>query len=248
MKFLKHLLENPFITATGLAALPHSTWSLGTLFSGKQPESLGWEFFGWVLPAFFMAFALDVGQISTSAKIRHKGLNWRRGVAFFAFSIATYYLQFLYIAHHMPALDITTGVSAFHQLAVMTARDAAIWILPLLLPLSTMLYTIGDGDDKEQPTASTLPEPPLEVSKVSPPLIEEKNSEIESSVMLTEEIIQEPVYLIECEDCGWAREYDNEKAANRAMRTHKTLHCSKRLESEKVSQNGHGDYKVDTLG
>jgi hypothetical protein len=239
MKFLKHLLENPFITFTGLAALVHSTWSLGTLFSGVQPLGDMWLWTAWVLPAFFIAFALDVGQISTSAKIRHYGLNWQRGLAFFVFSVATYYLQFLYIAHHMPSLAIAAGVSDFHQWAVVTARDAAIWILPLLLPLSTMLYTISDGDVKAEPKADE-PEILIETPKKDEkPLIEEKVREIESSVMLTEEIIQEPKYQAECDDCGWSVEYPNKKKADRALRTHQTLHCTKGLWGEKMLDNGH---------
>jgi len=171
VKFLKHMSENLFITFTGIAALVHSTWSLGTMFSGVAPSGDWLTYAAWVLPAFFVAFAMDVGQISTSAAIRHNGLTWQRGLAFFVFAVATYYLQFLYIAHHMPLLPIAQGVSEFHQWTVVTARDAAIWILPLLLPLSTMLYTISDGDSKEQAIAPTLPEPSLEVTIPTRPMI-----------------------------------------------------------------------------
>jgi hypothetical protein len=240
MKFLKHMSENLFITFTGIAALVHSTWSLGTMFSGIAPNGDWWAYAAWVLPAFFVAFAMDVGQISTSAAIRHNGLTWQRGLAFFVFAVATYYLQFLYIAHHMPLLPIAQGVSEFHQWTVVTARDASIWILPLLLPLSTMLYTISDGDKKEQAIAPTLPEPTLDISMPLIPLIEEKVTEIESSSMLSQEIIQEPKYQAYCDDCGWTVEYPNEKKANRALNTHKSLHCTKGYEElQIVSQDGH---------
>lgn len=229
MKFLKHMSENLFITFTGIAALVHSTWSLGTMFSGKAPEGDLWALAGWLLPAFFVAFAMDVGQISTSAAIRHNGLTWQRGLAFFVFAVATYYLQFLYIAHHMPALQIATGVSAWHLWAVETGRDAAIWILPLLLPLSTMLYTISDGDGKEQSKAKQQ-DANFSIVTVDKPLIEQKVTEFESSVMLTEERIQEPKYLAECSNCGWSKEYEDSAKASRALRTHQSLHCSKRHE------------------
>lgn len=159
MRFLKHLIENPFILFTGLAALVHSTWSLGTLFSGEAPI-MGVQWVFWVMPAFFIAFALDVGQISTSAKIRHGGLTWRRGLTFGTFSLAVYYLQFLYIAHHMPALEIAAGISAVHRGAVTVARDLAIWFLPSLLPLSTFLYTLSD--DRQ-----TIDEPVLQLEVVA---------------------------------------------------------------------------------
>jgi hypothetical protein len=157
MKFFRHMSENMFITFTGIAALVHSTWSLGTFFSGQAPDSGDWlAYTGWIVPAFFVAFAMDVGQISTSAAIRHDGLNWQRGITFFAFAVTTYYLQFLYLAHHTPLVDIASGVSPEHRPAVEIMVNARIWILPLFLPLSTMLYTISNGDKKEQTTAPAL--------------------------------------------------------------------------------------------
>lgn len=238
MKFLKHMSENLFITFTGIAALVHSTWSLGTMFSGVAPAWPSWDYMAWVLPAFFVAFAMDIGQISTSAAIRHNGLTWQRGVTFFVFALATYYLQFLYIAHHLPLMELAKGISESHKETVQVSVDAAIWILPLFLPLATMLYTISDGDVKQQPNLHE-PEPLTEKPKNDEQIFTEvKERDIEASVMLAEEIIQEPVYLVMCEDCGWSREYDDEKAANRGMRTHKHLHCSKRHEIEKVGQNG----------
>lgn len=236
MKFLKHLLENPFITFTGLAALVHSTWSLGTLFSGIQPSGDAWQWAAWVIPAFFIAFALDVGQISTSAKIRHYGLNWQRGLAFFVFSVATYYLQFLYIAHHMPSLEIAAGVSDFHQWAVVTARDAAIWILPLLLPLSTMLYTISDGDMKEQKPVS---EPAIVIEKLKQDeqaMLEEKSTVFASPSI---EVIPMPTFTAHCDDCGWQKDYTDSKFADRGLNTHKSIHCPAKKAEKLVEQNGH---------
>ena len=46
MKLSKHLTEQPFILATGLAALVHSTWSLGTLFTGAQSILAIYQGFG----------------------------------------------------------------------------------------------------------------------------------------------------------------------------------------------------------
>jgi len=239
MKFLRHMSENLFITFTGIAALVHSTWSLGTMFSGVAPSGDWWAYLGWVIPAFMVAFAMDVGQISTSAAIRHNGLTWQRAVTFCVFAVATYYLQFLYIAHHLPMLELAQGLSTVHRDNVKTAVDAAIWILPLFLPLSTILYTLSGGDKKEQPIAPTSPEPTILVAKQEQPLIEEKVTEIESSIILTEERIQEPTYTADCEACGWTNDYLSPKTAARALNTHKSLHCSKRHEVEIVSQNGH---------
>ena len=141
MRILKHLLEQPFVFATGAAALIHSTWALGTFFSGEQPE--GWHLIGWIVPALLIAFALDVGQIATSHEIRTHGLNFARGVTFMVFALATYYLQWLYMAHHMPALELSPGISAGMSGMALSLRDMAIWVIPSLLPLSTLLYTFS---------------------------------------------------------------------------------------------------------
>ncbi len=61
-KFLRHLSAQPFIVATGFAALIHSTWSLGTFFSGEQPHDPV-QFIFWLIPALLIAFSLDIGQI-----------------------------------------------------------------------------------------------------------------------------------------------------------------------------------------
>lgn len=239
MKFLRHLFEQPFIAATGFAALIHSTWALGTFFAGIEPERWTIDWWGWLLPALLIAFSLDVGQISTSMKIRESGLKLGNVLAFLVIALFTYFLQFLHLAHHMPDLPLAAGISESHRYAALWLRDFAIWLIPALLPLSTLLYTFSTDDNKEQPIAPTHPEPTILVGKQEQPLIEEKVTEIESSIILTEERIQEPKYLAECEDCGWCKQYDDSAKASRALRTHKHLHCSKREELVKISANGH---------
>ena len=163
-EFFRHAMGQPFVFATGLAALVHSTWALGTLFSGQQPE--GWHLLGWLIPALLIAFALDVGQIATSSEIREHGLTIGRGVTFFVFAMATYYLQWLYIAHHMPALEIAAGVSATAKATAVYMRDAALWIIPGFLPLATVLYTFSG---KHAPVTQKVDEPaPIEISPVLP--------------------------------------------------------------------------------
>lgn len=173
MKFLKHLFENPFISATGAAALVHSTWALATLFAGEQPEGI-WHLLGWLLPALLIAFALDVGQIATSAEIREHGLSFARGVTFLVFSGATYYLQWLYIAHHMPALELAPGISEIAHNTAVYMRDAALWLIPALLPLSTLLYTFSGGKRRNQPVLreseaiSENPPKTVEIARIEP--------------------------------------------------------------------------------
>lgn len=234
MKALKHMMENPFVTGAGISALAHSTWSLGTLFSGVMPVIAFDEFttyFSWLywfVPAFLIAFAMDIGQIDTSRKIRHDGLTWQRGLTFFVFAIATYYLQFLYIAHHMPALQIESGISDLHRFAVTELRNGAIWILPALLPLSTLLYTLADDkQDVKEPVQAIGQEESIEeheivVTDITP--------------VLAEWIVDpEDLHISTCEDCGWeCVPKDNAKSARMALQAHRGQHCEilkiKRLE------------------
>lgn len=168
MKALRHAFGQPFITATGAAALVHSTWALGTLFSGIQPDPATEfvHYMGWLIPALLIAFALDVGQIVTSAEIREHGLTYGRGLTFFVFAGATYYLQWLYIAHHIPALEIGAGVSEIARGTAISLRDAALWIVPALLPLSTLLYTLSG---KQEQVVTPVAAPITNVSPVAPP-------------------------------------------------------------------------------
>lgn len=163
---LQHVRENLFITATGVAAFVHTTWAIGTLFGGRQPlvtasvdTDLGiwlaqsWALMAWLVPPMLIAFALDVGQIVTSYRIRRDHLKGRKPynkyVTFAVFAVATYYLQWAYMAHHLPALTLAPGVRAEWRHFVGVVRDLSLWIVPLLLPLSTMLYTISDMDEAE---------------------------------------------------------------------------------------------------
>lgn len=157
---LKHLLRSPFVSATGAAAFVHSTWALAVIFGGLHPEIASPADFArwlaWVAPAAMIAFALDVGQINTSVQIARLHAQRRRPLAkyftFLVFAVATYYLQWYHLIHHMPALDFSPGIQVTPLIAAL--RTAAIWIIPALLPLSTLLYTFSHTEDKEveQPT------------------------------------------------------------------------------------------------
>lgn len=158
---LKSLWEHKFIAATGVSALIHSTWTLGTLFSGEQPSGL--QLVGWLIPAFLIAFALDMGQIATSAEIRHNGLTKSRALTFVVFALATYYCQWIYMAHHMPALAIAAGVSEVHRQLAVSMRDLALWVIPAFLPISTVLYTFSN---KKIETPAVQDVPQIEIKPV----------------------------------------------------------------------------------
>lgn len=228
MKILKHMVEMPFVAATGAAALVHSTWALGTLFAGEQPESV-LHLIGWLIPALLIAFALDVGQIATAAEIRSHGLTATRGITFVVFALATYYLQWLYIVHHMPSLALSEGVRASWGATATWLRDAAVWFIPALLPLSTLLYTFSGTDEKRhkkpvgesvQVAAPTAPELPENV-----PIEDEKLADVLQQLEEDTQPIEVDVYTAVCEDCGWTKDYTSQSSADSGLRTHQTRHC-----------------------
>lgn len=235
MKAIKHMLENPFIAGAGIAALTHSTWSLGTLFSGLMPTvsidnpiTIAYWLY-WFVPAFLIAFAMDIGQIDTSRKIRHEGLTWQRGVTFFVFAFTTYYLQFLYIAHHMPALIVAAGISDLWRVAVTELCNVAIWLLPAILPLATLLYTLSDDkQEKNEPMQSTYQDTVTDSHQITV---------IETNPLMADWIVNpDDIHNSQCPDCGWiSDDKTSQKSADMALRAHR-LHCDayasiERLES-----------------
>lgn len=210
MNFLKHAYQQPLIFATGLAALVHSTWSLGTMFSGGQPSvenitsNIGYvHFAGWIVPALLIAFALDIGQIITSHEIRSRGMTKARGVTFVVFALATYYLQWLYMAHHMPSLALAPGISSIHLPAAIRLNDMGLWLLPALLPLSTLLYTFSSDTDE----IKTVHDLPVQDSGFA-------------------QLVDNLQHVAICENCGWKSDTkDSELSAKRALSAHR-IHCT----------------------
>lgn len=226
---LKHVYQQPLIFATGLAALVHSTWSLGTMFSGEQPAvetittAIGYiHFAGWIIPALLIAFALDVGQIITSHEIRTRGMTIARGMTFAVFSVATYYLQWLYIAHHMPLVELASGISSVHLAAAVQLRDFGLWAMPALLPAATLLYTFSS--ERDAPTHESNP-----VIQITEP---------ESDLAQLPDTL---THIATCDDCGWqSDEKTTELGAKRALAAHQGLHCTKQV---KLSENGVGKHE-----
>ncbi|MEL6403514.1 MAG: hypothetical protein AAFR81_04055 [Chloroflexota bacterium] len=211
MKALRHIWQQPFIFATGIAALIHSTWALGTLFSGYAPavDWTSWDWYEWFVPALLIAFALDVGQISTSSQIRDEGLTFARGFTFLIFAIATYYLQWLYMAVHMPLLEVSEGVTGGHAIFATELRNIAIWLIPALLPISTVSYTFSGSEHKHKFDADDY-HPTIEVVQ-DVPLIEDPEINLLQ--------VENPSFEAKC-ICGWTRTYDNEDSMRRGLLAH----------------------------
>ena len=159
-KLIELVQHHGFIAATSVAMFVHSTWTFNTLFAGEQPNLDGslemWvRYLMWVLPGALIALAIDVGQIQTSSKIKHaRGWSDRIPllVTFSMLAIAGYYLQWFHMAHHLPALDLGDGLDVRHYSTVELLKGLSIWIIPALLPLSTILYTVSDISESQHAT------------------------------------------------------------------------------------------------
>jgi hypothetical protein len=167
-------------------------------------------------PALLIAFALT-GQIATSAEIR----AWADRTAWYVyvFAAATYYLQWLYIAHHMPALQLAQGVRESWQTFATVMRDAAIWIIPALLPLSTLLYTFSSKREVSIQVQATTAVPTTlhQVAELCPFYLKV------TSICPVE--LATRVHTAQCKACGWTKKYNNPESATRDWQ-HIRRHCT----------------------
>jgi hypothetical protein len=202
-----------FIIATGIAAFIHSTWAVATYFGGPEPDQWTPHWWGWMIMGGLVAFAMDVGQVATSALIRagHNAQGYK--ITFAVFALATYFTQFLYVIAHVPQVQLAPGVAEQYRTIASAIRDAAIFIFPALLPASTFLYTFSQNaaPARVKPatvsTKWTVQESPSE-SPIEPPLLAPA-----SALQL---------FDAKCEECEWFGEgYKSQIGADRALRAHK---------------------------
>lgn len=217
MKFepLRRIVSQPFIAATGFAALIHSTWSLGTFFSGDQPSDPV-HYVLWLVPALLMAFSLDIGQLATSAEIRDGQRTKTKYLTFASFAIATYYLQFVFIASHMPTVPLSLGVRSEWIQLISLARDAAIFVFPALLPLSTTLYTFSYGKVRKAPKETLTYRAELKVERPA-----QSQLPIVDKPQIAGPAKTAPLnFHAYCEFCEWEGNYATQRGATNATIAH----------------------------
>ena len=156
LPIVRQILAQPLVTATGAAAFIHSSWTLATLFGGIEPKQFTGDWLAWLVPGALIAFAVDLGQIVTSAELRSGERSKAKYATFATFAAFTYLLQMIYMIEHVPALGIAPGVRADFVPLVTVIRDSAIFFIPALLPLSTLLYTFSYGKPKKQPVTKPV--------------------------------------------------------------------------------------------
>jgi hypothetical protein len=226
------LANHLFIATTGTAALIHSTWSLATFFNGTEPQSPSWAWVFWVTPALLLAISIDVGQIATSAQIAN-GQRTRAKYATFAFlAVATYFLQWLYLAHHLPLISLGEGVNPNVIPFAIGVRDIALWLLPALLPMSTLLYTFSYGKvAKQRNPAMTIKQTAQTEVRVEKP--DAINLPVHEQTMRIAPAIG--TFAVRCEDCDWTGAYNTPRGATNALVAHRRHAHPARV----FSENGH---------
>ncbi len=237
--------EQPFVFATGLAALIHSTWALATLFTGTEPTQFTVNWFAWLIPALLISFSLDVGQIVTSAEIRSGQRTWVKYATFAVFALATYYLQWTYLSAHVPSLPMGEGVSQNWRALATSLRDASIWIVPALLPLSTLLYTFSHTAPASNTDVMRAKSPAnrsdTEATQEAPAIAAPKTRATAKGTQRSAASTAEHAVTVTCPDCDWTGSYKSKQAAANALNAH-TAHCTK----IRTSANGHSQEVVPT--
>lgn len=249
---LGHLKKQPFVMTTAVAALIHSTWALGVLFAGHPPvPQATWvypfQLMYWLLPALMIAISLDVGQVATAMSIRKRPTG-AKYATFIVFAVATYYLQFIYMAYHMPVLEASQAISGVHQYLMNVLLDMALWVIPSLLPLSTTLYTFSsDGDDGHHSVISNLVESSPIAIDVKPDVLAVVPShpiqEPLPGVVNTDAIQRRnPLKRIKCTECGTTFNTRTQKTTCSDCTTKNGNRLRKARQRVDVTQGVEGEY------
>lgn len=155
MNIWKHFKEQPFIVLVAFAALPHTAWSVGTYTAGVQPNVTDWHTLipalAWLFPPLAFAIAMDIGQVVTAGEIRAGNRSKWLVATFYALAAFSYITQLLHAMHHFPSLAIGAGAAPFVTNVGSFVSQAAIFVLPALLPAATVLYAMA----YHQPAAAT---------------------------------------------------------------------------------------------
>ncbi len=143
---LRKAQQHAFVASVSVAAFTHSSWSLATVFSGHEP-SFGLAWLGWIIPGALIAGSVDIGLLHLAARIQHRQeRTLGRVTAFAVLCAGMFALQGLYVASHMPVIELGPGVRADWIPAVSLFRDSMLIVVPGLLPLALILHTISGAE------------------------------------------------------------------------------------------------------
>lgn len=216
-----------FVIATGFAALTHSTWTLSTAFGGIEPQQFSQAWWYWLIPGLLLAFAFDAGQIAISVELRNGERTKPKYFAFGVIAIATYYLQWWYLAHHLPLVTLAEGLRADWKPFASFMGDAIVWIAPGMLPLATMLYTWSYAAPKRRPIAKQTAKPMQNEQSEMPILPSQK-----PIAALPSPLPDGEIWIAECPACGWTKPCDSKRRMINALNAHKRF-CPANVDAKK---------------
>lgn len=232
---LSFLTNHLFIATTGAAALIHSTWSLAVFFGGQEPKQGSQDWWGWIIPGLLLAISIDIGQIATSAQIAKGERTPAKYATFALLAVATYFLQWLYLAHHIPLITLGPGVNQNVVPFATGVRDIALWFLPALLPISTLLYTFSYGKvAKQRKEMMTIKQTTQTEVRVERPTAIHLQSVDAPQIAAASQDAKDR-YEVRCDDCDWMGSYTAPRGATNALVAHRR-HAHPQRE---FSSNGH---------
>jgi hypothetical protein len=216
-----------FVIATGVAAFTHSTWTLATAFGGPEPSQGTSAWWYWVIPGALIAFSFDIGQIAVSVELRNGERTRPKYATFAVLAMATYYLQWFYMASHMPRVELSQGVAPEFVGAASLLRAIALWIVPGLLPLATTLYTWSYAAPKRtyaKPTAKSANREQIDLQPQPIRSASDRPALPQPSV--------DALWIAECAKCGWRKPCDTERKMINSLNAHMRF-CPANVDAKK---------------
>lgn len=216
---------NPFewlYIAISIATFTHTSWGASMSFEGLPPTGDDWLVHAqWAVAGYLIAIAIDVGMFM-SARFVAKTRSWSMAIAFLVAAVSSFYMQVLYIYHHSPAITNGAGVSPYWKESLVGLIDARVILLPLLLPVLAVVYTLSRmaAEDAEAMTTHEA-----EVEEAADKLAITK----EDMLLLGDGSIDwDELKFFDSEVDRWYGPYKNEKTMRMALKSRATRKRNKK--------------------
>lgn len=143
MKHFRITLFEVIYIAISIATFQHSMWSAAMTFDGNPPIGpISLETFHWYFNGALLAITIDIGMLLIAKELR-KSQNAALVIAFAIAALSSFYMQIMYSMNHTEILKSGAGVTPYWQTTLSPIMDARIILVPLMLPLFSVIYTIA---------------------------------------------------------------------------------------------------------
>lgn len=237
-----------------IATAHHTSWSAATVMNGAMPSDANTiALIGWWLSGLAFAIAVDVSMFAVAARIREGERNVGFVVAFAFVALMSTYTQLLYAwAHVQPLHALGNGVSAEWIANLQWLIDLRIVLLPLALPVISVLYTIAgigghaQAHEGNAPSVSVAPQPIIPIQQnFSFPVIADATQAPRISAPSVPQIAlrsgasggqrtgatdnavtqsEDGMHLASCPVCNWQSAKESERSARNALVAHMRRH------------------------